>query len=95
VKEWKRLIADIESLGAEYNPANGSIKIDKLKDLEIQATEKNNNVVAAYSVLSPKQDSRAESYNELSAKAVRIKDFVKSQYGINSSEYKLIKGLKI
>lgn len=82
-------------MGAAYNPANGSIKIEKLKDLQIQATEKNNNVVAAYSVLSPKQDSRFNSYNVLSQKATRIKDFVKSQYGINSSEYKLIKGLKI
>ena len=69
--------------------------IDKLKDLGIQATEKNNNVVAAYSVLSPKQDSRVDSYNVLSQKATRIKDFVKSQYGASSSEYNLIKGLKI
>ena len=95
ILNYQNLIIDLESLGTEYNPANGSIKIDKLKDLEIQATEKNNNVVAAYSVLSPKQDLRANNYNILSQKATRIKDFVKSQYGVNSSEYKLIKGLKI
>lgn len=95
ILNFQNLVTDLESLGAEYNPANGSIIIDKLKDLGIQATEKNNNVVAAYSVLSPKQDSRVDSYNVLSQKATRIKDFVKSQYGVNSSEYNLIKGLKI
>jgi len=95
ILNYQNLITDLVSLGAEYNPANGSIKIEKLKDLEIQATEKNNNVVAAYSVLSPKQDTRLDYYNVLSQKATRIKDFVKSQYGVNSSEYKLIKGLKI
>ena len=82
-------------MGAAYKLANGSIKIEKLKDLQIQATENNNNVVAAYSVLSPKQDSRLNSYNMLSQKATKNKDFVKSQYGLNSSEYKLVKGLKI
>lgn len=37
---FQNLITDLESLGAEYNPANGSIINDKLKDLGIQATKK-------------------------------------------------------
>jgi hypothetical protein len=82
-------------LGLEYNPANSNITIPKLKNLKNQAIEKNNSVVEAYNQITPKQDSRAALYNQLSQKATRIKDFVKSQYGVNSSEYNLIKGLKI
>ena len=92
---FQNLISDIESLGTQYSPANEDITLDKLTDLKDQAIIKNNSVVASYSLLSPKQDSRLTLYNTLSAKTVRIKDFVKSQYGANSSEYKLIKGLKI
>jgi hypothetical protein len=92
---FQNLIANQENLGASYVPANQNIKIEKLKELELIAIEKNNNVVTAFSVLGPKQDARFEAYDKLAAKAIRIKDFVQSQYGISSSEYKLIKGLKI
>ena len=95
ILNFQNLITNLESLGIEYNPANSNITITKLEELKNQAIEKNNNVVEAYSQLSPKQDSRVELYNQLSQKATRIKDFVKSQYGVNSSEYNLIKGLKI
>ena len=37
---FQNLLTDLESLDAEYNPANGSIINDKLKDLGIQATKK-------------------------------------------------------
>jgi hypothetical protein len=95
ILNYQNLVNDLESLSTEYNLANGNIKINVLKDKTTQAIQKNNNVIAAFSVLNPKQDSRAALYDALSAKALRIKDFVKYQYGINSSEYKLIKGLKI
>jgi len=92
---FQNIISNLESLGIEYNPANSTITINKLIELKNQAIQNNNTVVEKYSQLSPKQDSRVERYNQLSQKATRIKDFVKSQYGINSSEYNLIKGLKI
>jgi hypothetical protein len=95
ILNFQNLIANLESLGPQYNPANSNIIIAKLIELKNQAIEKNNNVVEAYSQLSPKQDSRVELYNQLAQKATRIKDFVKSQYGVTSSEYNLIKGLKI
>lgn len=95
ILNFQNLVKDIESLEENYDPANGNIKIEKLVEIATQAIQKNNNVVVAYSILSPKQDSRITLYDALSVKAVRIKDFVKSQYGANSSEYKLIKGLKI
>lgn len=95
ILNFQNLISNLESLGLEYNPANSNITITKLKELKNQAIEKNNSVVEAYNQITPKQDSRAALYNQLSQKATRIKDFVKSQYGVNSSEYNLIKGLKI
>ena len=38
---------------------------------------------------------RLNEYSTLSSRSQTIKDAVKSQYGIQSSEYKLIKGYKI
>jgi len=46
-------------------------------------------------VFKPLVQTRIEGFEALSAKAQRIKDMVKAQYGLNSSEYDLVKGLKI
>jgi hypothetical protein len=92
---FQNLINDIEALELVYNPVNVSIKLDKLIDLKILAQKSNDDVTEAFGILTPKQDQRLAAFKTLSEKAQRIKDYVQSQYGINSSEYKLVKGLNI
>lgn len=92
---FQNLINDLEALGNLYDPANQQIMISYLTNLKNQAETANEEVTTAYGILIPKQDQRLAAFNTLSEKAQRIKDFVKSQYGINSSEYKLVKGLNI
>lgn len=92
---FKNIITDIEALGGDYNPANNDITLDKLIDLKEQAEASNESVSGIFGVLKPKQDQRQDAYDTLTDKAQHIKDFVQSQYGINSSEYKLVKGLNI
>lgn len=92
---FQNLINDIETLGGLYDPANQTIKLTKLVNLITQAAASNEQVTLAFGVLTPKQDQRIAAFNNLSEKAQRIKAFVQSQYGIDSSEYKLVKGLNI
>lgn len=92
---FQNLINDIEALGTQYNPANPEIKLGNLISLKTQAETSNENATLAFGILTPKQDQRFDAFNALSAKAQRIKDYVQSQYGIYSSEYKLVRGLNI
>lgn len=95
LQNFKNIISDIEALGTGYNPANNNITLEKLIELKNQAEESNQNVSLAFTILSPKQTQRQDAYDELSDKALHIKDFVQSQYGVDSSEYNLVKGLNI
>ena len=92
---FQNLINDIQALGTEYEPANEAIKLRNLIDIKMQAELSNENVTLAFGNLTSKQDQRLAAFNILSEKAQRIKDYVQSQYGIDSSEYKLAKGLNI
>lgn len=92
---FKNLITDIETLGAIYNPTNDAIKLVNLLSLKNQAEASNDFVSQAFGVLTPAQTQRQQAFDQHSAKALRIKDFVQSQYGIDSAEYKLVKGLNI
>jgi hypothetical protein len=92
---FENAIAGLQTMGNEYNPGNQQIQLSALVELKNLAIEKNNTVATTFATLNPKQNERNQIYDTLSMKTQRIKDFVKSQYGVGSSEYKLIKGLKI
>ena len=58
-------------------------------------TVANNLVTKNYAALKTTVDYRVKNYEDLSEKTQRIKESVKGQYGVASTEYKLIKGLKV
>lgn len=92
---FANIIDTLESYGARYAPANDSIKIISLKRMLRDLIEANTAVTAAFGSLKQTKDDRAALYKTLSALGPHIKDAVKSQYGANSSEHALIKGLKL
>ena len=94
-KHLADIIANLENYGSEYAPANPEIRIVPLKALEINLTNANNLVTSTYSLSKTKKDLRQVQYDDLSQRSTRIKNSVKSQYGPQSSEYKLIKGFNI
>ncbi|MBL0145386.1 MAG: hypothetical protein IPP48_06140 [Chitinophagaceae bacterium] len=89
------MIATLENYGASYNPANDIVKLPQLKDKLITLTSANTAVTVAYGALKEKRDDRSDLYKQLTDITQRIKDAVKSQYGNTSTEYVLIKGLKV
>ncbi len=78
-----------------YNPSNNAIKIPALQTQATNLTTLNNNVATRIQNLTTARATRITLYTDLKYRASRIKAYVKAQYGNNSNEYNLIKGIKI
>jgi hypothetical protein len=89
------IITTLQGYGTGYNPINAAITIVALQAKLTAINTANTNVASAYSQLKQKRDNRLASYTDLSQITQKIKDAVKSQYGQVSTEYVLIKGLKV
>ena len=94
-QNFSDMITTLENYGAKYTPANTDIKLVTLKDKLTKLTTANNAVTTTYGQLKEKRDDRADLYKNLTTITQRIKDAVKSQYGLKSTEYNLVKGLKV
>ena len=89
------LYAALSALTPAYNPANNFIKLPALATKATLYNNVNTAVISSYGNLVKERKTRNDLYTDLKERCSRIKESVKSQYGVNSSEYKLIKGLKI
>jgi hypothetical protein len=89
------IIATVTALNTDYTPANADIKVAALSTKIGTIKTANNTVTSSYGAYKTSIDSRENQYKDLSARTQRVKDAVKSQYGVGSTEYKLIKGLKV
>lgn len=89
------IISVLTSYGTDYTPANTIIKIENLNEQLDTLMQSNIHVTEQYGQLKPAKDLRTSHYEDLSTRTQKIKDGVKSQYGTQSTEYKLIKGYKI
>lgn len=89
------IITLLTQFRTSYTPMNDKIKIRSLNELLASATEHTNIVSQKLALYKPLITTRQNGYRELSEVAGRIKDMVKSQYGQDSTEYNLVKGLKI
>ncbi len=94
-QNFENIIATLTSFGQDYSPTNPDITIPKLKVKLEDLNAANTRVTTTFSQLTPLTDNRQKEYDTLSKRSQTIKDTVKSQYGAQSSEYKLIKGYKI
>lgn len=94
-QNFSDLIGILLSYGQQYNPPNAQISNQSLQQFLLQMNTVNDDVNIAYSELKPVQDARIPLFDELHLRTQRIKEAVKAQYGIQSSEYLMIKGLKI
>jgi hypothetical protein len=89
------MIATLQKFGASYNPANKQVIISALTSKLAQLTTANINAPLAFGKLKQSRDDRNELYKNLTNVTQRIKEAVKSQYTVGSTEYELIKGLRI
>jgi hypothetical protein len=89
------LIINLTNFAANYEPANPALKVEGLNTIYTAAVAANSSVMNTYTQFAQHNATRIESYTLLSQTAIRIKDSVKAQYGLYSTEYRLIKGLVI
>lgn len=94
IQSFGNIIASLQQF-KDFNPSNSNIKITALQATVTQVTTLNNNVAQRIQALKTSQTSRNALYAELKDRGQRIKSYVKAQYGNNSTEYNLIKGLKL
>ena len=94
-QNFSDMITTLENYGEKYTPVNNEIKIATLKAKLTKLNDANVSVTSTYGVQKEKRDDRADLYKNLTAITQRIKDGVKGQYGLKSTEYGLIKGLKV
>ena len=94
-KAFDDIIVTLQKFGSKYNPANKKIKLPALIDKQAQLTTATADVPRSFGKLKQSRDERNEQYSSLTAITQRIKDAIKSPYTIGSTEYALVKSLKI
>jgi hypothetical protein len=78
-----------------YNPTRDDIKAANLHVFANKVAGLNSDVISFYKGLSSTRSKRKAQYEELKIRIQKIKNYLKSEYGINSSEYNLIRGIRI
>jgi response regulator RpfG family c-di-GMP phosphodiesterase len=94
-QHFANIIATVTALGTDYAPVNNNIKVAALTTKMATIKTANDTVTSTYGALKTSVDSRQNQYEDLSARIQRVKEAIKSQYGLKSTEYYLIKGLKV
>ena len=89
------IISTLTNYGSDYAPSNPKISLAELNAQLTALIDANTGVTTSYGQLKPAKDLRTAQYEDLNQRSQKIKDSVKSQYGLLSTEYKLIKGYKI
>ena len=87
------IVSTVSQFGA-YNPSNEILKLTSLQTTAARLTTLNNDVAQKTQLLKTTKADRLAKYEVLRDSAQRIKAYIRAEYGIGSSEYKLIKGLK-
>lgn len=94
-QNFSDIVSTLTALGADYAVVQTNLKLPALLTKLAVVTASNNEVTTTYGALKTTVNSRANKYDDLAERTQRIKESVKSQYGVASTEYKLIKGLKV
>ncbi len=94
-QDFNLLVNVLEGMGEAYNPPNAMITLAVLKAKLIAIREQNTAVGKALTVLKPLIKERQEMFTVLTQQTQDAKNFVKAQYGIQSTEYKQIKSFVV
>lgn len=95
LQTFSDLITTLTTFGANYTPTNAECSVIKLTQKRDLATQINTKSIQDFGALKIARESRTNKYELLSQICQRYKETVKAQYGMQSVEYKLVKGLKI
>lgn len=91
---FSNLVSNLAQLPG-YNPSNEMIQVGTLQNFVSQINQLNIDAAMRFQQLRESRNRRNDNYDILHERVQRIKNYAKANYGINSSEYTLIKGLRI
>jgi len=94
IQSFNSLIGSLQQF-AGFNPSNPNLRIPALQSTAAQINILNNTVAQRIQTLKANQTNRNTLYTDLKDRVQRIKAYVKAQYGISSTEYNLVKGIKV
>ncbi len=94
-QNFNDIITTLTALGTDYAPAPVTLKLPALNTKLTAITAANIGAANTFALLKTSYATRTNVYDDLSERTQRIKEQVKSQYGNSSTEYKLIKSLKV
>lgn len=91
---FSNLVSNLAQLPG-FNPSNPILQIGYLQNFITQLNQLNIEAATRFQQLRDSRKRRNANYSELHDRTQRIKNYTKANYGLNSSEYTLIKGMKI
>ena len=94
-QNFSNIITTLQNYGAKYSPSNKSIQLPALLTFLTSLSQANTDVTTAFGKFKVATGKRADTFKTLTDTCQRAKDAVKSQYLVSSTEYALVKGLKI
>ena len=94
-QNFSDIITTLTTLGTDYAPVNVAHKLPALTAKLASIKTANDSATTTFGALQTGLDNRSTEYTDLTERTQRIKEAVKSQYGVGSTEYKLIKGIKV
>ena len=86
-QNFSDMITTLQTFGVKYSPSNSAISIPTLHIKLNLMAQSNIAVTAAYGPLKEKRNDRFVLYQRVNRLTQRIKDAVKGQYGLKSTEY--------
>lgn len=91
---FKNLVETLTTF-PDYNPSNPGIQLPTLQTFCGELDVLNSSANTALQQLRDRKIARQKLYEELAERVDRIKAYVKAQYGQQSKEYLLVRGLKV
>ncbi len=91
---FRNLVQILQSL-PDYNPSNPILKIEELQKFSNQLNALNDEVAEKVHTLKAARSVRNLLYGQLKERVKRIKAYIKAQYGMQSKEYELVRGLRV
>lgn len=93
-QQFSDLVAVLSQLPG-YNPSNSALQVAQLQALISQLNQLNMEAASRYQQLKNVRSRRRNLYKELNERMVRIKAYVKGNYGSKSQEYTLVREVKV
>lgn len=78
---------------SSYDSSNEMLTLASLQAFATKLTDFNNDVAQKTQQLKATKAGRLSKYEDLRDRVQRVKAYIRAQYGVDSNEYKLIKGM--